>query len=308
MRSGAGWGDREGWRSPQDQAPGRERRTAPAGSPEGNGEVVTQMTKRLGPVERFTGRSAVGLAAMVAAATGFGALLVLVRLNWAPLETADRGIADALNRALAGSPLLIKVLETVTALGGPAAIWWLVTVGAACMVIRRQVKLAAYLVVVGAGALVLTPLIKMFVGRMRPVVPDPILAAPGNSFPSGHTLNATVFCGALLLVLLPAIPRRWRRAAVGLAVTLAGLVGFSRAALGVHYASDVLGGWLLGVAWIGITAYAFRLWRADVGEPERPLAEGLEPEAAGELTPTRFAPVPHVVRGLSWLVGAWIVI
>jgi undecaprenyl-diphosphatase len=266
------------------------------------------MTKRLRPVERFTGRSAVGLLAMAAAATGFGALLVLVRLNWAPLETADRGIADALNRAVAGSPLLIKVLETVTTLGGPAAIWWLVTVGAACMVIRRQVQLAAYLVVAGAGALVLTPLIKMFVGRMRPVVPDPILAAPGNSFPSGHTLNATVFCGALLLVLLPAIPRRWRRAAVGLAVTMAVLVGFSRAALGVHYASDVVAGWLLGVAWIGVTAYAFRLWRVEIGEPERPLAEGLEPEAAGELTPTRFAPVPHILRGLGWLAGAWIVI
>jgi len=280
----------------------------PAGSPEGNGEVVTQMTKRLRPMERFTGRSAVGLVAMAATATGFGALLVLVRLHWAPLESVDRGIAEALNRAVAASPPLIKVLEAVTTLGGNSAIWWLVTVGAACMLIRRRLRLAAYLVVVGAGALVLTPLIKMFVGRVRPVVPDPIIAAPGNSFPSGHTLNATVFCGALLLVLLPAIPHRWRRPAIGLAVALAVIVGFSRAALGVHYASDVVGGWLLGVAWIGITAYAFRLWRADIGAPKRPLAEGLEPEAAGELTPTRFAPMPHVVRGLGWLVGAWVII
>jgi undecaprenyl-diphosphatase len=306
MRARRGWGDGEGRRSPKDQAPAYERRTATAGSPEGNGEVVTQMTNRLRPFERFTGRSIVGLAMIVAAASGFGALLVLVRLHWAPLQSADWGIAEALNRAVAGVAPVVKVLETITTLGGNAAIWWLVTVGAACMLIRRQFQLAAYLVVAGAGALVLTPLVKTFVGRMRPVVPDPIVAAPGSSsFPSGHTLNATVFCGALLLVFLPAIPRRLRPWVVGLAVTLAFLVGFSRAALGVHYASDVVGGWLLGVAWIGITAYAFRLWRVELGEPERPLAEGLEPEAAGELTPTRFAPAPHVVRGLGWLAGSW---
>src|SRR3954464_14777510 len=106
------------------------------------------MTKRLRPMERFTRRSAVGLAAMAATATGFGALLVLVRLHWAPLESADRGIADALHPAGAGSPPPLKVPGKGTTLGGPAAIWWWVTVGAACMLIRRQVQLAAYLVVV----------------------------------------------------------------------------------------------------------------------------------------------------------------
>jgi undecaprenyl-diphosphatase len=267
------------------------------------------MTNRLRPFERFTGRSVVGLMVIVAAAIGFGVLLVLVRLHWAPLQTADWGIADGLNQAVASRSSVVKVLETVTTLGGNAAIWWLATVGAACLLIRRQFQLAAYLVVVGAGALVLTPLVKAVVERLRPVVPDPIVAMPGSSsFPSGHTLNATVFCGALLLVFLPAIPRRVRLWAVGLAVTLTFLVGFSRAALGVHYASDVVGGWLLGIAWLGITAYAFRLWRVESGEPERPLAEGLEPEAAGALTPTRFAPVPHVVRGLGWLAGAWLVV
>ena len=189
MRSRRRWGDGEGRRSPKDQAPAHERRTAPAGPPEGNGEVVTQMTKRLRPFERFTGRSVVGLMVIVAAATGFGALLVLVRLQWAPLQGTDWGIAEALNRAVAGRPPVVMVLETVTTLGGNAAIWWMATVGAACLLIRRQFQLAAYLVVVGAGALVLTPLVKAFVERLRPVVPDPIVATPGSSsFPSGHTM------------------------------------------------------------------------------------------------------------------------
>src|SRR5437867_10281401 len=59
----------------------------------------------LRPLEHFAGRTAVGLAAVVAAATGFGVLLVLVRLHWAPLERIDRGIAAGLNNLFADRPL-----------------------------------------------------------------------------------------------------------------------------------------------------------------------------------------------------------
>ena len=56
--------------------------------------------------------------------------------------------------------------------------------------------------------LVLTQVVKALVARLRPVVPDPVATAAGNSFPSGHALNVTVFFGALLLVFLPTIDRR----------------------------------------------------------------------------------------------------
>src|SRR3954452_4186887 len=167
--------------------------------------------RQLRPGGRFPGRSAVGLAAVVAAATGFAVLLVLVRVHWQPLDEADRGISDALNRAVAGREPVVKVLEWLTGLGGNGVIWWLVTVGAACLLIRRRWQLAAYVVVVGAGALLLTPMVKSLVDRLRPEPPVTSTAAAGSSFPSGHTLNATVFCGALVLVLLPAVPPRLRR-------------------------------------------------------------------------------------------------
>jgi undecaprenyl-diphosphatase len=260
-------------------------------------------TNLLRPIERFTGRSIVGLVAVAAGATGFGALLVLVRLHWTPLESVDRGVAAALNKAVAERPLAVDGLTALTGLGGNGIMWYLVTVTAAAMLIRRQVRLAAYLVTAGLGAIALTAVVKTLVGRLRPVVADPITTAPGNSFPSGHALNATVFYGALLLVFLPTVPRRFRGWAIGATVTVIILIGFTRAALGVHYMSDVIAGWLLGAVWLAVTAHAFRILRRETGEPARPMSEGLEPEAAPELAPADIRAVRH-----PWLSAAGLLV
>src|SRR3712207_7904626 len=52
--------------------------------------------------------------------------------------------------------------------------------------------------------------------------------------------------------------RSYRRAVIGSVAALVVVIGVTRVALGVHYLSDVLGGWALGVAWLGVTAFAFR--------------------------------------------------
>jgi undecaprenyl-diphosphatase len=69
-------------------------------------------------------------------------------------------------------------------------------------------------------------------------------------------------------------------------VTLIAAIGVSRLLLGVHYVSDVLGGWALGVTWLGITTFAFELSRNTMGAPvTQPVTEGLEPEARTDLQP-----------------------
>ncbi len=157
--------------------------------------------------------------------------------------------------------------------------------------------------------MILDPSLKVLVGRVRPVVESPVAHAPGNSFPSGHALGSMIVYGMLALVLLPGVRRKWRPLFLGLIGLIVALIGFSRIALGVHFLSDVLAGWLLGIAWISTTAYAFRVWRRETGhEPSRTTRDGLEPEAAPdlELAPAERAVLPHPwVKGAELLVG-WV--
>ncbi|GAB7042823.1 MULTISPECIES: phosphatase PAP2 family protein [Catenuloplanes] len=204
---------------------------------------------------RFTERSAFGLLALLA----FGLLLLLVRAEWPPLHALDHAVAADLNAVVSRHEPLVAALRGISVLGGPPVTPLLVAVVAAGLLLRRRVRPALYLVVTGLGALILDPTLKTLVGRLRPIVDVPIAAAPGHSFPSGHALGTVVAYGAVLLILVPVLGPFRRRVAIAAWATLVVLVGFTRVALGVHFVSDVVGGCLLGLAWLGITTHAFRL-------------------------------------------------
>ena len=140
---------------------------------------------------------------------------------------------------------------------------------------------------------VLSPLLKQRVDRLRPIVDIPVATAGGPSFPSGHTLAATVWVGVVLLVLLPVVPSRRRRLAVAAGVAVVVVVGLTRIALGVHFVSDVLAGWLVGVGWLLVTATAFRAWRRRDGLAVPSAVDGLAPEVAGDLDHAPERPPVH---------------
>jgi undecaprenyl-diphosphatase len=104
--------------------------------------------------------------------------------------------------------------------------------------------------------------LKAAFGRLRP---DPMFAeltVPGLSFPSGHaTMSATVFLTAGALI--AATHRRWAERAyiLSAAALLTALVGVSRAMLGVHWATDVLGGWAFGSAWALLWLLLANRWK-----------------------------------------------
>jgi membrane-associated phospholipid phosphatase len=119
------------------------------------------------------------------------------------------------------------------------------------------------LALVGGGGI---PLVlftaKALVGRQRPPLPYALVDADGYSFPSGHatgTAAITVISAWMLTRWL--IPGWTGRVMVwAVAIGVAFVIGFSRVYLGVHYASDVLSGWMLGMAWAGTVVLVGSWW------------------------------------------------
>jgi undecaprenyl-diphosphatase len=253
------------------------------------------------------------LVAVTAAAMVFTVLLVLVRLQAGPLETVDHESAARINGVVAGHPAVIAVIKAVTYLGSNGVLWTVIGVAALILALRRRWTLAAYLLVTGAGALVMDPVLKSLVGRLRPVVAHPVAHGGGNSFPSGHSLGSIVCYGAVLLVFLPAARGRWRPVFQAVVATLIALIGVSRVLLGVHYLSDVLGAWALGITWLGVTAFAFEVSRHAAGQPvSDPVTRGLEPGARADLRPAQPEPAEtalrHRGRVAAGIVIAWVLI
>ena len=262
---------------------------------------------------RFGVRALLAWGAVVAGVVPFLLLWLLVARSWAPLAALDARVVAGLNDAVSGSPLAVSVLSAVTDLGGTALAVLVMTLATVFLAIRRRRRLAAFVAVAGLGLAVLGPLTKAVVDRARPVVESPVVQTPSNaSFPSGHSMTAVVTWGALLLVTLPAVRRRvrpWLVAATG-AVVVA--VGFTRLALGVHFLSDVLAGWVLGAAWLAATTAVFRTWQHErterTDEPLDPLdvppgeAAHLAP-APGPALPGARAAVPRLLATALALVA-----
>ena len=77
------------------------------------------------------------------------------------------------------------------------------------------------------------------------MLPEPVAAAGGYSFPSGHALNSALCCGILLAIAHRLFGRRAQAAAWVAAAVLVVVTGFDRVALGVHFVSDVVAGWFV---------------------------------------------------------------
>jgi membrane-associated phospholipid phosphatase len=144
---------------------------------------------------------------------------------------------------------------------------------------RHARRLALWITATMIGGAVLDTVLKTVVGRARPVFAHPVATAPGASFPSGHAFTATLGAGVVLLTVLPLLPRRGRALGWLIAASVPLAVGYSRIALGVHWMSDVLGGWLLGIGLLAGTTAAFETWRREHALPAvHPVLEGAAPE------------------------------
>jgi undecaprenyl-diphosphatase len=112
-----------------------------------------------------------------------------------------------------------------------------------------------YLAIVIGGQWVIAQLIKLGVGRTRPILG--IAAGLDGSFPSGHSASASATYAACALVIGMSRSRRAQTLLTGAAVAIAVAVASSRVLLGLHWFSDVLGGLALGWAWFALVSLAF---------------------------------------------------
>jgi membrane-associated phospholipid phosphatase len=112
---------------------------------------------------------------------------------------------------------------------------------------KRSFLSARFFVVAVLGAAVLNVIMKSAFHRPRPELWPRLMQQSGASFPSGHSMYSAAFVTALILL---AWNTRFRWLALVLGTLFTLLIGWSRVELGVHYPTDVLAGWLTGLAWV----------------------------------------------------------
>ncbi|MGB7447862.1 MAG: phosphatase PAP2 family protein [Ornithinimicrobium sp.] len=220
-------------------------------------EPVSAQLRTVSPLWR-TPRFLAALASIVVGFAG-GAVLADGVMENADLSAFDPTVtADFIG---VRTEVVTAVARAFTFVGSTAALVPL-TLGLIMILLLRRRWGAAVAVAWGMSlSLTITVLLKSSIGRARPPAHD-VLGAINNgfAFPSGHTLNGTVFVGLVAGLLLARCRTRWARAvSVGVALALAVGIGLSRVYLGYHWLTDVMAGWSLATGVLGTVVLACTL-------------------------------------------------
>ena len=212
--------------------------------------------RRWEPAEAFGVGLWLGLVVVAALATLFAMVLRGIDANPAILRL-DQDVAAAV--AARRSGWLTAVMRVVTVLGSAMVLWpVLAIVGVRLWLDSRRWGPVALLVAATLGGSAIAAVVKVVVGRARPERALGVLVEGGYSFPSGHATAAMVAYVTLAFVLTrPAHLARYRPVAWIAGIGVAVVIAASRVYLGVHWLSDVVGGALLGAAWVAVLVTAY---------------------------------------------------
>lgn len=186
---------------------------------------------------------------------------------WIPGVAAnDMSVATGLNKFANDSPETVRIMLGVTALGAYPFLVWLSLAVVVYLLVRRQWRLAVAWVVVQLIALTVIQYTKLAFNRPRPPYNGAFVMEDSLSFPSGHSLGSMAAYGFLAyLIVLGVVRPSTRRIGIACCIVLIVVIGFSRMLLGVHYLSDVLAGFVLGLAWLLLAVALIEDLRYHVG-------------------------------------------
>jgi len=167
--------------------------------------------------------------------------------------------------------------------GSPLWIAGITSIVVLILILRKRWYGLLAIVLTVPGGMLFHHLIQIIVHRHRPFRHSEFLDLGGYSFPSGHTMAATLLYGLLaVFAILLWKGRHWRMLAILGALLAIALVGFSRIALGAHYLTDVLGAIVGGTSWLILCLLVVERTRRKrlVAEPEvKDPIEAIEPPA-----------------------------
>jgi membrane-associated phospholipid phosphatase len=180
--------------------------------------------------------------------------------NGEPLTITDARFSNWLHAHL--TPWLTTVMLVVTNVHSTVGITVMALLVSIYMWRKKLRGEILFFVVTVYGGMLLNLWLKNIFARARPHFNDPLMVLTSYSFPSGHTMAATVFYGALTAIVFSQTRKwSWRALTLAGAILMICAVGFSRIYLGVHYLSDVLGAMVEGGAWLTLCLTAMDLTR-----------------------------------------------
>jgi undecaprenyl-diphosphatase len=157
-------------------------------------------------------------------------------------------------------------LFDLTAIGGPTVLTLVVLAVIGFLVLQERYRTALVIALTSTGGEIANTLLKNAFSRPRPDVVPHLRDAVSTSFPSGHAMESAIIYLTLGAMMMRVAERRLTKLyCMCLAVLLTFLVGVSRVYLGVHYPTDVLGGWILGFVWASVCWLGAQRFEARTG-------------------------------------------
>ena len=180
---------------------------------------------------------------LILAVVVFG--LIVYSLNVGTIHIFDNYIYDAISKTI--NPALTVIAIMITNIGGPVGITIVTIILILALPNKNHKK---YILINLASILLLNQGLKFIFSRERPDI-NRLVEVSNYSFPSGHAMTNTAFYGFLIYLIYKYVEdRKTKYVLIALISLLVIAIGLSRIYLGVHYASDVVGGAMISIAYL----------------------------------------------------------